>query len=303
MKLPEDERVEVGVGDDASIVRVDGGYLVQSLDFFTPIHPDPYVQGRIAANNSLNDVFAMGATEVLSVLVISGFPRELPEEDVREMLQGFADQCREVDAPVTGGHTILNPWPILGGSVTGWAERYVTADGARPGDLLYLTKPLGTQPAMALLRMPEDTLDSMFSHLDVEGIERVAVKVMTEPLRDAAEAAVEAGATAMTDVTGFGLKGHARELAERSGVRVVIERIPVIPGTPEVSRALGYGLERGESAETAGGLLVAVPEGRAEELEDAFEERDVWYRRVGRVERGEGVVVDARLEEVGDYPR
>ncbi len=302
--LPEEgERVEVGVGDDAAVVRVNGGYIVQSLDFFTPIHPDPYVQGRIAANNSLNDVFAMGATEVLSVLVISGFPKELPEEDARRMLQGFADQCREVDAPVVGGHTIVNPWPILGGSVTGFAERYVTTEGARPGDVLYLTKPLGTQPAMALLRMPEDARESMFGHLDVERVEEIAVEIMTEPLLDAAEAALEAGATAMTDVTGFGLRGHAKEIAERSGVRVVIERLPVIPGMQEVSSALGYGLDRGESAETAGGLLVAVPEERAGELEEAFEERGVWYRRVGRIERGEGVTVDGELEEVEDYPR
>ncbi len=294
--------MEVGVGDDAAVIRVDGGYLIQSVDFFTPIHPDPYTQGRIAANNSINDVFAMGATEVLSVLVVSGFNRELTEEDAREMLQGFADQCREVDAPVVGGHTIMNPWPILGGCVTGFAEQYVTVGGAEPGDVLYLTKPLGTQPAMAALRMPEDVRRQFLTDSELEEVVDLAVEVMTEPLRDAAEAALEVGVHAMTDVTGFGLRGHAGEMAEASGVRVVIERLPVIPGTTKLSRALGYGLERGESAETAGGLMVAVPEERAEDLEDAFERRDVWYRRIGRVEEGSGVKIRGNVEEVEDYP-
>ena len=185
--------MEVGVGDDAAVIRVDGGYVIQSVDFFTPIHPDPYTQGRIAANNSINDVFAMGATEVLSVLVVSGFNRELTEEDAREMLQGFADQCREVDAPVVGGHTIMNPWPILGGCVTGFAEQYVTVGGAEPGDVLYLTKPLGTQPAMAALRLPEDVRKQFLAGSELEEVVDIAVEVMTEPLRDAAEAALEVG--------------------------------------------------------------------------------------------------------------
>jgi len=293
----------VGVGDDAAVIKTEDGYLIKSLDFFTPIHPDPYVQGRIAANNSINDVFAMGATEVLSVLVISGFPKELPKETAREMLRGFADQCAEVGAPIVGGHTIMNPWPILGGSVTGRGETYVTTGGAEPGDVVYLTKPLGTQPAMALLRIPEEFREDMFPDLDVDGIVETAVTVMTEPLMEAARAAVEVGVHAMTDVTGFGLKGHAGEMAELSGVGIVVERIPVIPGTVEVSKKLGYGLERGEAAETAGGLLVAVPEDKAEDLEEEFDRRGVWFRRIGRVIEGSGVDVEgAEIEEVDDYP-
>ncbi len=240
---------------------------------------------------------------MLSVLVISGFPKELPKETVREMLRGFADQCAEVEAPIVGGHTIMNPWPILGGSVTGMGDTYVTTGGAEPGDVVYMTKPLGTQPAMALLRIPEEFREDLFPGLDVDGIVETAVTVMTEPLMEAARAAVEVGVHAMTDVTGFGLKGHAGEMAELSGVRIVVERIPVIPGTVEVSKKLGYGLERGEAAETAGGLLVAVSEGKAKDLEEEFERRGVWFRRIGRVTEGSGVDVEgAEIEEVEDYP-
>lgn len=293
-----------GVGEDAAGRALDAERaLVSTIDFFTPITDDPYDFGRIAACNAASDAFAKGGTEDLSALVVLGLPKEATDA-AAAVLAGIVDAVEGMGGVVAGGHTVLNPWPLAGAAVTaiGPREALLTTDGAAPGDRLYLTKPLGTQPAMGALRVSDGEFAEQVRAAaggDVERIGDEALAWMTTPNRAAALAAREGGASAATDVTGFGLGGQSQVLAENAGVGVEIRRIPVIDGTVELSRLFGYGLEDGESAETSGGLLAAVPEDRAASLEAAFEDRGVSYWQVGRVVDGSGAtLVDPEVERV-----
>ena len=155
--LPSD--VLAGPWENSSVVRIAKGLAVlNTLDFFTPMVDEPEVQGRIAGSNVTSDIYCMAVTKIVSVLTIMAFPENMPSEIAVGMLKGFGDFCREMDAPVVGGHTIRNPWPIIGGAATGIGdpEKIVYTRGAKVGDTLFLTKPLGIAPAMAAYRMRKE---------------------------------------------------------------------------------------------------------------------------------------------------
>jgi selenide,water dikinase len=281
-----------GVGADAAARRLaDDLALVSTVDFFTPVVDDPYDFGQVAASNAASDAFATGAVENLDCLVVLGLPAALTDR-APDVLAGMADALETVGGAIVGGHTVVNPWPVAGGAVTATAapDALRTSGGASPGDRLYLTKPLGTQSAMAATRVTDEFAARVADHTErpVDDIGADAVAWMTTMNRDAALAA-RPFASAMTDVTGFGLAGQARVLAARSEVGVEITRLPVIDGTPTLSRLFGHGLVRGESAETSGGLLCAVPPETTADLETAFEDAGVFYREVGAVAGGEAV--------------
>jgi len=186
---------------------------------------------------------------------------------------------------------------FAGGAITATAHRdgLLTTTDVSPGDHLYLTKPLGTQPAMGALRVSDGEFAETVADAidpDIEAVGQEAYRWMVHPNR-AAALAVRELATAATDVTGFGLLGEASTIAARSGVGIELTALPVIEGTPSLSGLFGYGLVAGESAETSGGLLVAVEDDRTAALEAALDEADVFYRAVGRVTEGAG----ARLAE------
>ena len=292
-----------GVGEDAGArqLRQDLA-LVQTVDFFTPIVDDPYDFGRVAACNAASDAFATGATDDLSCLVVLGLPREL-RDHAPAILRGMADLLDGVGGVVAGGHTTLNPWPFAGGAVTATAhpEHLLTARTARPGDRLYLTKPLGTQPAMGALRVGDGEFGETVREATdrpIEDIGEEALAWMTTPNRDAAVVARE-HATAATDVTGFGLLGEATVLAGNAGVGVEIDRLPIVDGTLALSRLFGYGLADGESAETSGGLLIAVPGDGTADFEGELSGAGVFYRVVGRVTDGSGAtLVEPEIERV-----
>lgn len=222
-----DDRFLVGNAtlDDAAAVRVrDDLAIVQSVDLFTPLVDDPRDFGRIAAANALSDLYAMGAEPLFS-LAVAGVPSGLDPEIVTAILAGGAEVAALAGAPVLGGHTITDPEPKYGLAVTGTArpDGLWRNAGARPGDVLVLSKPLGTGVVANALRhdaAPDDVLAA-------------AVTSMTTLNRDAA-AALRAvgGPSAATDVTGFGLVGHLREIAAASGVEAHIElrRLPLLPG-------------------------------------------------------------------------
>jgi len=291
-----------GVGEDAAARQLrEDLALVQTVDFFTPIADDPYDFGRVAACNAASDAFATGATANVSCLAVLALPRALADV-APAILTGMADALAAVDGVVAGGHTTLNPWPVAGGAVTATArpDQLLTTRDARAGDRLYLTKPLGTQPAMGALRVR----DGEFGGTVREAVDRPVGEIgaealdwMTTPNRDAARVAREY-ATAATDVTGFGLLGEARVLAENSAVGVEISGLPVIEGTAALSGLFGYGLEDGESAETSGGLLAAVPSGRVEAFERELDDAGVFFRDVGRITDEEG----ARLVDPDTVP-
>ena len=151
--------VLAGPWENRSVVRVaDGIAVLNTLDFFTPMVDEPEVQGRIAGSNVTSDIYCMAVTKIAAVLTIMAFPENMPNEVAIGMLKGFGDFCREMDAPVVGGHTIRNPWPIIGGAATGIGdpEKIVYTRGAKIGDKLFLTKPLGIAPAMAAYRLRKE---------------------------------------------------------------------------------------------------------------------------------------------------
>ena len=289
-----DPRVLVGstTADDASVIRIaEDRALVFTTDFFTPIVDDPFDFGQVAAANALSDVYAMGGTP-LSALGIVGFPDTTLSVDVlAEILRGGALKVKEAGIDVTGGHTIKTDEPIYGLAVIGeiHPDRIVSNAGARPGDLLVLTKPLGIGIVTTANKNDADRLGAIGE----------AIRLMTTLNRDACAAMLEVGVHAATDVTGFGLLGHLRNIAVASRVtaRVWREAVPVLdaartyvaegiaPGGTHANRRFladwtTWDAAASEAdqlllcdAQTSGGLLVAVPAGRADDLVAALEAR------------------------------
>jgi selenide,water dikinase len=292
-----------GVGEDAAARRLGPDLaLVQTVDFLTPIVDDPYDFGRVAACNAASDAFATGATENLGCLVTLGLPQKLRDVGTA-VLAGMRDSLREMDGRVVGGHTTINPWPLAGGAVTATAspEALLPCAGAEPGDHLLLTKPLGTQPAMAATRVARTDAAEAVRAATTRAIDAIAadaVRWMTTPNRAGATAA-RGLASAATDVTGFGLRAQVRALAAGAGGGADVTAVPVIRDTPALADLFEYGLATGESAETSGGLLLAVPSERVDDLRAALRDRDVFHRRIGRLVAEEGVsFAGADLEPV-----
>jgi selenide,water dikinase len=274
--------------------------LVQTVDFFPPIVDDPRAYGAIAAANALSDVYAMGGRP-LSVLNLAGFPGGFPAEWVREIFRGGFEKVREAGAVLAGGHTVESAEPLFGFAVTGvvHADRVVTNSGARAGDRLYLTKSLG---------MGVVTTAAKKRKLEWVEVEPAARQMATLNAA-AAEAMQAAGATACTDVTGFGLMGHASNIARESGVslRFSARDLPLFPGALELARKGHFsgGMCRGRQtlatqvtespeveealrdlafdAESSGGLLIAVPAERAKDLESELRSRSLPVHAVGEV--------------------
>ncbi|GFG68211.1 selenide, water dikinase [Mycobacterium kubicae] len=223
--------VGLETGDDAAVVRIEGGIaLIATTDFFTPVVDDPYDWGRIAAANALSDVYAMGGRPVVAVNVL-GWPRDvLPFELAAETLRGGAQVCAAAGCFLAGGHSVDDPEPKYGLAVTGIADpdRLLRNDAGKPGTPLSLTKPLG----IGVLNTRHKATGERFDE---------AIAVMTTLNAEAARAALAAGAECATDVTGFGLLGHLHKLARASGVTAVIDAtaVPFVAGAREAVAA-GY---------------------------------------------------------------
>lgn len=308
-----DPRVLVGygTGDDAGVFLVnDEVALVQTVDFFTPIVDDPFDFGRISATNALSDVYAMGG-KPLTALNVVAFPEDLDLAILARILDGGAAVARAAGVAVLGGHTIKDAEPKYGMAVTGIVdrERIVTNSGARPDDLLVLTKPLGTGILTTARKrnvIPDDGLSE-------------AIAWMTTLNAAASQAMLDCGARAATDVTGFGLLGHAGAMAAASGVAFEIDaasvplmahvidliRRDVVPGgtlhnartheafttfMPSVDDAIRVALS---DAQTSGGLLVAITPNRLEPFKRALRVAHTPAAVVGRVRSGSGVFVVA----------
>jgi len=304
----DDLLVGLAPADDAAVYRLDDDRaLIFTLDFFPPVVDEPGDYGAIAATNALNDVFAMGGSPLLA-LSIAAFPESLPTELLAAIFAAADEQVRAAGGLLAGGHTIRDEEPKYGLAVVGTVhpDGLWPKSGATPGDVLFVTKLLGT----GLIVTGYQRGDA-----GTQQLER-AVRWMRTLNKDAADALRPFEPTAVTDVTGFGLFGHAHEMAERSGVRVRLEseRFPAIDGAldlarsgvrtsgdprnrefagphvevdgiPEALDVLAY------DPQTAGGLLAAVPAERAVTLEAEFTARRIFLRRIGVVEEGSGVVV------------
>ncbi|HEX2111254.1 MAG TPA: selenide, water dikinase SelD [Gaiellaceae bacterium] len=306
---PDDLLVGLSPADDAAVYRLDDERaLVVTIDFFPPVLDDPALYGAIAAANALNDVFAMGGRPLVA-LSIAAFPEDLPLASVRAVFDAAAETVAEAGAVLAGGHTLRDDEPKYGLAVVGTVhpEGVWRKSGAQPGDALFLTKPIGTGLVLTAARK------GLVGEEEVEA----AVGWMTTLNMDAAEALRGFQPHAVTDVTGFGLLGHAYEVAERSGARLVLEadRIPLLAGAREAAvrglRTGGDGRNReytagsvelgdvpedaalvGFDPQTAGGFLVALPAEKGAVLEATFADRGLFLARVGRVEPGRGVRVE-----------
>jgi selenide,water dikinase len=300
----EAENLLVGLSpaDDAAVYKLDDERaIVFTVDFFPPLVDDPATFGRIAATNALNDVFAMGGTPLLA-LSIAAFPEELPTEVLGSVFAAAAEQVAAAGAILAGGHTIRDAEPKYGLAVVGTVhpDGIWPKSGARAGDALFLTKPLGTGLVLA------GHGKQLVSGTDFDA----AVEWMTTLNADAASALRPFSPNAVTDVTGFGLFGHAHEMAERSGVRIVLDALPALGAALDVARAgVRTGgdprnrefapidtdgaaeelLALGYDAQTAGGLLISLPAEKGLSLRAEFEARGLFLARVGSVEAGAGI--------------
>jgi selenide,water dikinase len=293
--------------DDAAVYRIAPGLaLVQTVDFFTPVVDDAFTWGRIAAANALSDVYAMGGRPVTALNLVA-WPRSLGFDLLGQVIEGGGDACVEAGVAVVGGHSVDDPEPKFGLAVTGTVapDAVVRTSGTFPGCQLVLTKPLGTGIISSGIKEGEAS----------ERVASEAARIMSQLNRSAAEAMVEVGVAAATDVTGFGLIGHLLEmLGPRLSAELTFEAIPVMEGAIELA---GRGIIPGGThrnreamnaqvrshlgeeagtilfdAQTSGGLLLAVPSDRTEQLVAALSERGTECAAViGRVVAGDGTIL------------
>lgn len=303
-KIPN-PKVLVGIetADDAGVYQLsDDLAIVQTLDFITPIVDDPYTFGAIAAANSISDIYAMGGTPITALNIV-GYPMaEVEPNLVAMILQGGYDKLTEAGVAVIGGHTVDNPALIYGLAATGIVHplKVVTNSGAKPGDLLVLTKPLGIGAINHGIKQ-DKTPSEVVSK---------AIEVMTTLNKAASEAMLEVGVNACTDVTGFGLLGHLREMliASKVGAKVFASKVPLIKGTLELieQKVFPGGARTNKrfvdtfthwhddvpetmriafcDPQTSGGLLISVPKEKVDYLMEAMEDHGVkWTAIIGEI--------------------
>ena len=297
-------------GDDAAVYRLDDRVaLVLTVDFFAPIVDDPFTYGAIAATNALSDVYAVGGRPITALNIVA-FPRSLPSEILSEILRGGAEKVREAGALIVGGHTVDDDEPKYGLSVVGTLEpgMQVQNSTSEPGDVLVLTKPLGTGVVTTALKNGKAVHDVL----------EAAVDSMLRLNRDASEAMLEAGAHAATDVTGFGLVGHLMTMMRASGTTGHVQMNP-LPVLPAVTDLLADGIAPGgthrnlESCEgsvewrdgineidrllacdpqTSGGLLISIPSEAVDGLVRDLKSRGDFAAVVGEVSEFNGNAVE-----------
>jgi selenide,water dikinase len=301
--------VGLGQPDDAAVYRLpDGRALVQTIDFFPPVVDDPYYFGAIAAANALSDVYAMGG-DPLFALNVCAFPEDLPGEIISDILRGGADKVAEAGAAIAGGHSLRDREPKYGLCVTGMMDlkNLMTKGGAQPGDVLILTKPLGVGVITTAIKREK----AAQTHIDT------AITSMATLNRVAGLAARETGVRAATDITGFGLMGHALEMAQQAGVqfRFRYRALPFLPGAMDYAREWIFagGAETNEKAareyveftsqladyermllfdpQTSGGLLVALRPERAATFHQLMQRQGQMAWQIGEVVPGAGIVV------------
>jgi len=265
-------------------------FMISTTDYFYPSVDDPFVQGQIGACNVLSDLYAMGVCQIDSVLMILAVSLDMDNKSrdivTRKLIEGFSETCKQAGVDVTGGQTVFNPWPIIGGTAMSCCNtsEFIMPVNAIPGDVLILTKPLGTQVAVNVnvwLQSPDkphwDKAQSIMNLEQAYIAYDKAVESMTRLNLNAAKLMHKYGAHAATDVTGFGILGHARNLAKNQKAKVdfMIHTLPIIYQMDQIDNLFGlYKLLDGVSAETSGGLLIAIEEKKAKSFCKELEELD-----------------------------
>ncbi len=294
--------VGTGVPDDAGVFRLRPDLaIVQTVDFFTPVVDDPYMFGQVAAANALSDIYTMGAVPVTALNLVAYPVCKLGADTLKAILEGGCDKVAEAGAVILGGHSVEDEEPKYGLAVTGVVhpDKLITNSGAAPGDILVLTKPIGTGVLATALK----------GGLLSESEEKALAEQMAELNAAAAQVMREVGVNACTDITGFGLLGHMREMAANSGVDMELDpsKIPLLPRAKELAEeglVPGGAYKNREHFEqyveiseevptvisdllfdpqTSGGLLMAVPAEKSQQLLEGLHSLSVTASPVGRV--------------------
>lgn len=312
MPSPTDRNLISGLKEDAAIYQLSPSMaIVQTVDFITPVLNDPYAFGAVAAANAISDIYAMGAKPVYALNMVEFPVKSLPISILEEILKGGADKALEAGVSIAGGHSVEDNAPKYGMTVTGFVDpaKLVRKKGAKPGDVLFLTKPLGTG-------ILTTAIDRGLAGTETE---QEIYNIMAHLNKGAAEAMLAVGAHACTDVTGFGLLGHLTEMLTAGGVsaRISTSKIPLITGAKELAKegAIPAGTHNNYrylrnmvkwdkvknqeemmllcDAQTSGGLLIAVPHEKADKLQAALlAEGCLVAAEIGEITEGQEKVVE-----------
>lgn len=288
---------------------------ISTCDFFYPLINDPFNQGKIAVANVLSDIYAMGVPHIDNVLMILGVSQLMDNKEAevvtKEMIRGFNEACKDADTTVTGGQSVMNPWPMIGGTAisTVKEEQIIYPYNIQPNDDLILTKPLGTQVVVNTVQWKDEGNDRYKSILklnikdeDIMEMYSIAVESMSRLNKNAAKLMGKYNAHGATDITGFGFFGHSTNLveAQRTNVEFVFDTLPIIRNSDLINKhILDFGLLEGYSAETSGGLLIAMdPENSKKFVEEMNSlNEDAWI--IGKVnvakEKKVKILSDAKI--------
>ncbi len=249
--------------------------MVKNLDIFTPILDEPEITGEIAAVNVTNDVFALNVRDISGMLVFLGIKKNMPTYVSEGILRGMKNFMEhKINSKILGGHTIYSEWPLIGGEASGFVEKskIIQKNYVELGDKLILTKPIGNQAIMAAYRLQKNNpaLLESYSSTEIDTSIETAINLMITPLQDVVKTIYSYDDTSfihgMTDVSGFGLAGHLKEMLQDSQLSAVIEKIPSIKLTQDLAHEFGYKYDECEMPETAGGMLLSVDHKYANEF-------------------------------------
>ncbi len=299
-----------GEFEDAAVIPIPKSdmVLVKNIDIFTPIVDEPRIMGEIAACNVTNDIFAMNVPEISGMLVFLAIKTDTPIEIAEDILKGIKYFMeKKINSKVVGGHTIYSEWPLIGGEASGFVEesKLIRKFGVKEGDKLILTKPIGLQAISAAYRLLKDMPEMLegYSINELENSIDLAIKLMTTPNQNVVKIIHSykhfSFIHAMSDVTGFGLTGNLQEMLQNSELSAIIETIPSIKLSKELSRELGYSFDDCRCAETAGGMLIAIDPKKTEEFSNALTSNGVNNWIIGTIDKYKPNLV--RISEKVEY--
>ncbi|MFX1257059.1 MAG: selenide, water dikinase SelD [Promethearchaeota archaeon] len=287
---------EDGYIEDAAIIPIPNSemVLVKNIDILTPIIDEPEIMGEIAACNVTNDIFAMNVREVSGMLAFLAIKPDTPIKIAEGILKGIKYFMeKKINSKVVGGHTIYAEWPLIGGEASGFLNesKIIQKQGVKKGDKLILTKPIGLQAITAAYRLLKDMPEMLeeYSIKELKNSINLAIDLMTTSNQEVVKIIHSykdfSFIHAMTDVTGFGLAGHMKEMLQNSNLSAIIETIPSLKLSREISSDLGYSFEDGLCHETAGGMLIAVAENKVEDFSNALTSKGVKNWIVGTIDK------------------
>jgi selenide,water dikinase len=290
-----------GFIEDGAIIPVPNTNIVQvkNLDIFTPLVDEPEIMGEIAACNVTNDIFALNVLDVSGMLVFLGINKNTPMYVAEGILKGINRFMEKINSKVVGGHTIYSEWPLIGGEASGFVDKnkLIRKHGVKKGDKLILTKPIGLQAIMAAYRLQKDSPELLeeFSSNELNKSIQLAINLMTTSNQGVVKTVYAyddfSFIHAMTDVTGFGLSGHLKEMLQNSGLSAIIENVPSIKHSKKLSEEFGYALNECLCSETAGGMLIALDPSKVESFSNALLSQGISNWVVGTIDNKEPELV------------